>query len=167
MDHIVCSLGNRLQGINQKAESFIIAMGGFLILLFLSGVFLDVASRVLGFTISWMQEITTFIFVWAVFLGASIIFKQGALYTIDIFPKTLPVGILKLVSVTIICIEAICIFMVLKYGLEIAVMGIGRVSQPSGIRIVYAFASIPISAAFMVLFLAEIVLNLFIKQDGK
>jgi len=145
-------------------ESCITWIGGFLILLFLSGVFIDVATRILGFTIAWMQEITTFIFVWAVFLGAAVVYRQGILYTITILPKAFPAGILRFIRVIVIGINFFALYILLVYGFELSIMGIGRTSQPSGVRIVYAFASIPLSAAFMALFSIEITLNLFSSQ---
>jgi TRAP-type C4-dicarboxylate transport system permease small subunit len=153
------SLEKKLQRFNEKAESAIIALGGFLILLFLAGVVLDVASRIYGYSISWMQEITTFIFVWTVFLGSSVIYKKGALYTINILPKRTPKVILRILEILVIVANAFCISILLYYGYELSAMGIGRVSQPSGIRIVYAFASIPVAAAFMTLFTLEIVMR--------
>jgi TRAP-type C4-dicarboxylate transport system permease small subunit len=157
----------KLQRFNEKAESFIVALGGLLILLFLAGVVFDVASRIYGYSISWMQEITTFIFVWTVFLGASVIYKKGALYTIDILPKRTPPVVLRMLEILAVIVNAFCVFILLYYGYELAVMGIGRVSQPSGIRIVYAFASIPVSAAFMTLFTLEIVVRLIAGSAGR
>jgi TRAP-type C4-dicarboxylate transport system permease small subunit len=107
------------------------------------------------------------VFVWAVFLGATVIFRQGIMYTIDILPESLPAGINRTLRLLVVLIDAFFIFVVFRFGVDLAVMGVGRISQPSGIRIVYAFASIPISAAFMVLFLGEIALRNLMPKEGR
>lgn len=144
---------------NDAVHKALQGIGGLLIFLFLAGVFTDVTVRIFGYSIDWMQEITTFIFIWACFLGVPAVFRKGHLYTIDLIPKSIPPRIQWVLRGVVLILTACFIWYFLYYGIQLSLMGIHRTSQPSNVRIVYAFAAIPVSGFLFLLFYIETLIH--------
>ncbi len=130
-----------------------------LIVLFVSmllcGVLQIVARFVLHTPIAWSEEMLTYSFVWSSFLGASLAVDQLAHFNVDIFilhfPRKLARAVLYLVWGIMLWFDA---FLVYK-GTILAQLNIVQMMDVLPISMMWAYASLPVSAAFMFVHTAE------------
>ncbi|MDR0540392.1 MAG: TRAP transporter small permease subunit [Spirochaetaceae bacterium] len=59
---------NKVIGILQKAQ---IAAGGLFLTVFLIAVVIQIASRYIGVSVIWTEDVSLYSFIWAVFMGAA------------------------------------------------------------------------------------------------
>ncbi len=142
------AFGNRLQ----KAQTF---FGIFVVVSFFAFVTLDVAARTLHRPVIWAQEMAVFSYIWAVLTGSGIALRKGTHFRIDLllnmFPRVMQ-NVLNVVSSLLIGVFA---WLMIGPGLRFALMGIKRVSNPSGIPLIYPSIAFPICGVFFGYYLLE------------
>ncbi len=111
---------------------------------------LQIFSRfILHAPIAWSEELLTYSFVWSSFIGASLAIDQLAHFNVDIFihhfPEKLAKFVLYLVWLTMLWFTA---FLVYK-GTILAQLNVVQTMDVLPFSMVWAYASIPVSAAFM------------------
>jgi TRAP-type C4-dicarboxylate transport system permease small subunit len=131
--------------------ALILASTCFLVMTFL--VFLQIVSRVADYSISWTEELSRFLFIWATLLGISIGVKQRFLISFSMIKETLPKLIQRYLNVLIdILILGFAIILII-YGIEL----VGKVSQQlsSAMRVSmsYVYLVVPISGTFILIHL--------------
>ena len=78
-----------------RAERFFVranqAVIGAMMVVMFALVFTNVVTRyVLGFSIAWAEEVSSFLMIWITYLGAGLALRQGRLVAIDLFQDMLP-----------------------------------------------------------------------------
>jgi len=111
---------------------------------------LQIFSRfILHAPIAWSEELLTYSFVWSSFIGASLAVDQLAHFNVDIFIHHFPEKIAKfalyIVWLTMLWFTA---FLVYK-GTILAQLNIVQTMDVLPFSMVWAYASIPVSAVFM------------------
>ncbi|MFQ3622536.1 MAG: TRAP transporter small permease subunit [Acetobacteraceae bacterium] len=117
----------------------------------------QVAGReVLGVPALWTQEAALLLFTWCVFLGSAVAVRRSAHYVCEVLPPSMPRGraCLKLVGDAGIAVGAVVLFW---GGLGFAEIGLFRDLETLGIAEAWQMAALPVGAALMLLFLAEVV----------
>lgn len=107
----------------------------------------------------WTEEISRLCLAWLVFLGAALAVRRHEHFLIDVIPARAAERIRKPLQLTIIVITALGALVLLIGGLQFAMTGAARVSTTSGIRLVWAYASMPVAGLSMLVFLAELALR--------
>lgn len=146
---------NRVKHASIQLENLLLLIGAFLIIGFFSGVVLDVGSRIAGKPIDWLQEASTVVFVWTCLLGAPVVYRRNALYRIDLLPARGGGRIPILLNGITLVFEGLFIWVLLRYGASLALLGMDRVSQPSGMPMILGFAALPVAGLAFSLFYAE------------
>ena len=143
----IVSIGNKLENIQ-------VFVGIFCVVSFFAFVTLDVFARTIVQPIISAQEIAIFSYVWAVFMGSGIAFRKDSHFKIDFLLNMLPK--FKFVfSMINSLLAAVFIYLLIGPGLDFALMGIKRVSNPSGIPMIVPTIAIPIAGLFFLYFLVE------------
>lgn len=153
----VVAMWDRLNGMIKWVEKWA------LIILFVGMLFcggLQIFARfILHAPISWSEELLTYAFVWSSFLGASLAVDQLAHFNVDIFihhfPPKFARFVLYLVWLTMLWFTA---FLTYK-GAILAQLNIVQTMDVLPLSMVWAYASIPVSAAFMFVHTADKVLT--------
>ena len=123
-----------------------------LLAVFVTILFVQIVSRqVFGYSIAWSEELSTYMFVWFVFFGASYAAKLGAHNRVSIqfapFPKTV-----KLVSETIADLFWLAFniyFIYLSFDFVFFKMNTFWTSQTLGVPMKYFYMILPIAFTLM------------------
>lgn len=129
-------------------------------------ILLQIISRsLLGSSFSWTEELTRFLFIWIVFLGAGIAFKHGSHISIEVFFNKLPPKV-KMIVQSLVAVLCVIFFVVLFIkGVEITANSMGQVSPGLGIPMGYVYLVIPISGVLQMLNLIDV--SILFAKTGK
>lgn len=140
-----------------KLERFELALGSTLLAVIVVSVLLDVVFREAGVPILWVEDFTRFIFLWTLFFGASIGYRRGTHYRIELLPAATPFWVIRVFEVLVFLCEIVFIGLLLIDGYKFALLAKDRVAMPSGMPIIYQVISIPLAAVFMLYYWFELV----------
>ena len=143
-----------------KIEDFITAVckvvGGLSVFIFVMVIFLQVVLRnAFKMPIIWANDVAVISFVWATFIGSACAVRKRSHYTVELIPAKFAKTnkILDLIG----DISGFIFFYVLiRYGIHYAQLGLRRMSTSMNIPMAYFFACIPVSAVFMMIFNADV-----------
>lgn len=107
-----------------------------------SRVFFPSLSRI------WTEELTRFLFIYAIAFAAPLAMKQAAYVNIDLIDK-LPVRIVILVKIVVEIMIAALFLLVFYYGIRFTMLGIHQRAPTIKIPMAAVFVSIPIMGALM------------------
>ncbi len=145
----------KLVSIGNKIESVQIFIGIFCVTSFLVFITLDVAARSILKPIVSAQEFAVFSYIWAVFTGGTIAYRKDSHFKIDAIVNHLPKRIQSIFNVIDSIFGMIFVYLLIGPGLEFALMGIKRVSNPSGVPLIVPTIAIPFCGLFLLFFLVE------------
>ena len=115
-------------------------------------VFIQIASRTAGNSLSWSEELARYLTIWVTFIGASYGFRFGTHIGVDAFKQWLPFRAERVVDlVSNVIVAFICILM-MKYSIQIIVnvhLKFHQVSPAMRMPIWIAYLALPVGYAFM------------------
>ena len=105
----------------------------------------------------WTLDLAQLLFVWSIFIGAGIAFRQSAHYVVDLWPKEGHLGWIP--ALTAFIASVIVAYVLIRHGVEMVDLMARRKSQSLGISRSWYFVPIPICGALIGLALLEQVQN--------
>jgi len=138
-------LSKNINGISMISGNFFIILGLILI-------FLEVILRyVFNFGFRWVEEITTFSFVYVAFLGSSIVLKEESHMRIDVFLKMFSERFRSKIEL-FIAVMIIAFLFVLSYeGIMLVKVGLEAKAPASQISMALPYFAIPLGSIFMLI----------------
>ena len=102
----------------------------------------------------WTEEMARFLFVWMIMLGANVGIREGAHFTVDLWPSLPPRGAaaLDLVSGLFVLVFA---FVFLWWGWEFTEFALNRISELAELPLWIIHIPWPITGATWLLFMGE------------
>lgn len=144
----------KMVSVGNKIESIQLFIGIFCIVSFFVFVALDVFARTILYPIIWAQEVAIFSYIWAVFMGSGLAIRKDTHFKIDFLLNLLPS--MKIVFEFLnLALATVFVYLLVGPGLTFALMGIKRLSNPSGIPLIFPSISIPICGLFFLYFIVE------------
>ena len=144
-----------IKRINAAVESVISRVLLILIVALITVVTIQVLNRwFFQSPLLWTVDVSLLLLVWSVLLGAALGVRHGAHYVVDVLPRSNS-GLLKALDVMI---HVIIISMGLVYAVEgyrYAMAGGRRLLGMTGIRAIWAMASMPVYGVLSVSFILE------------
>jgi TRAP-type C4-dicarboxylate transport system permease small subunit len=144
----------KLVSVGNKIESIQLFIGIFCVVSFFVFVALDVFARTIVYPIIWAQEVAIFSYIWAVFMGSGIAIRKDTHFKIDFLLNMLP-SMKIAFEVANLALTAVFVYLLIGPGLDFALMGIKRLSNPSGIPLIVPSIAIPICGLFFLYFIVE------------
>jgi len=139
----------------------------FLVILLLSTVAVDVFLRsFLNYPIMGAQEVATWSFVWMIFMGGAAAFRSDSHFRMDYIENAVKGNKKKGVIVLIYIIVLLVASIIVKSGYDFSLMGLKRLSRPSGIVMFYLFISMPICGISLIIFSIEKLLLTFSNKSS-
>jgi TRAP-type C4-dicarboxylate transport system permease small subunit len=142
-----------------RLELILMMVCGILCLGFCSSVICDIVTRTIGHPWLWLQEVTSTLFIYAIFLGAAVATRRNDhLYLTALSdamhgtPRLIVEVIIRLVVISV----ALCL---IYFGYINYIRGFGSFRLPSGTPIASLYAIIPLSGALIALFSVEQLIN--------
>lgn len=134
----------------QKTTEIFVAL---LLMVMTCLVFTNVLTRyVFHFAIAWSEEISRFLMVWIVFVGAALAYKEDAHMGLDIVVKALPKKTAQVIAVIVDLAVIYCLYLMLTGGYELTASMIRWKAPASGLAYSWKFASVVISGVMMELY---------------
>ncbi len=142
-----------------KLELVLMMLCGLLCFGFSVSVLCDIVTRTIGHPWLWLQEVTSTLFIYAIFIGAAVATRRNDhLYLTAISealhgtPRLLVEIVIRLVVLGVAC----CL---IWFGYINYLRGFGSFRLPSGTPIASLYAAIPIAGLLIALFTVEQLVN--------
>jgi TRAP-type C4-dicarboxylate transport system permease small subunit len=142
-----------------RLELILMILCGVLCFGFSMSVTADIVTRTIGHPWLWLQEVTSTLFIYAIFLGAAVATRRNDhLYLTAISESMhgLPRLIVEVTLRVVVLAVAACL---ICYGYQNFLRGFGSFRLPSGTPIASLYAVIPLSGLLIALFTIEQLVN--------
>lgn len=140
-------------------EMVLMIIGGLILLGFSMSVCADITTRIIGRPWLWLQEVTSTLFVYGIFIGAATATRRNDHLYLTAIAESMhgkPRLIAELVIRLIVLVVATCL---IYYGYLNYLRGFGSFRLPSNTPIASLYAAIPISGVLIALFTIEQIVN--------
>ena len=131
-------------------------------------VTLQIISRYTALIPSWIwtEELSRFLFIWMVMLGAMIGVREGSHFEVDVWPELRPraAALLRIVSNSFVLVFALVF---VGWGIAFVRFGWNQNSELAELPMTYIFAAWPVAGLTWVLFLGESFVANFRILSGK
>jgi len=140
-------------------EWILMVLCGFLLLGFSVSVCCDIATRLLGSPWLWLQEVTSRLFVYGIFLGTAAATRRNDHLYLTAFAEALT-GRRRTIAECVIRLVVLGVALILVYyGFINYLRGFGSFRLPSNTPIASLYAAIPLCGALVALFTIEQIVN--------
>ena len=140
-------------------EALLMTLCGVLLFGFSLSVCCDIATRLIGSPWLWLQEVTSTLFIYAIFLGAAVATRRNDHLYLTAFAEALH-GRARMAAELVIRVIVLCVaFVLIYYGYLNYLRGFGSFRLPSNTPIASLYAAIPLSGVLIALFTIEQILN--------
>jgi TRAP-type C4-dicarboxylate transport system permease small subunit len=131
-------------------------------------VTLQIVSRYTDLIPSWIwtEELSRFLFIWMVMLGAMIGVREGTHFEVDLWPdlNPRPAALLRIVSHAFVLVFALVF---VWWGIEFVKFGWNQSSELAELPMVFIFSAWPVAGITWVVFLGESFVDNFRVLLGK
>ena len=142
-----------------KLELVLMMICGILCFGFSLSVMFDILTRSIGHPWLWLQEVTSTLFIYAIFIGAAVATRRNDHLYLTAISEALH-GTPRLIVEIVIRIVVLGVaFCLIWFGYINYLRGFGSFRLPSGTPIASLYAAIPFSGALIALFTIEQLVN--------
>jgi TRAP-type C4-dicarboxylate transport system permease small subunit len=142
-----------------RLELILMIMCGALCFSFSLSVMFDIVTRTIGHPWLWLQEVTSTLFIYAIFIGAAVATRRNDHLYLTAISEAMH-GIPRLIAEVIIRLVVLGVALCLIYfGYINFIRGFGSFRLPSGTPIASLYAAIPLAGALIGLFTVEQLVN--------
>ena len=134
-----------------KLELVLMIVCGLLCFGFSLSVTADIVTRTIGHPWLWLQEVTSTLFIYAIFVGAAVATRRNDHLYLTAISEAMH-GVPRLIVLAV----ALCL---IRYGYLNYLRGFGSFRLPSGTPIASLYAVIPLSGVLIALFTVEQIVN--------
>ena len=142
-----------------RLEMILMMLCGILCFGFSMSVTADIVTRTIGHPWLWLQEVTSTLFIYAIFIGAAVATRRNDHLYLTAIAEAMhgtPRLIVEIVlRIVVLCVAACLIW----YGYLNYLRGFGSFRLPSGTPIASRYAIIPLSGLLIALFTVEQLVN--------
>jgi TRAP-type C4-dicarboxylate transport system permease small subunit len=142
-----------------KLELILMMLCGLLCFGFSLSVMSDIVTRTIGHPWLWLQEVTSTLFIYAIFIGAAVATRRNDHLYLTAISEALhgtPRLIVEIVIRVVVLGVAFCL---IWFGYINYIRGFGSFRLPSGTPIASLYAAIPIAGLLIALFTIEQLVN--------
>jgi TRAP-type C4-dicarboxylate transport system permease small subunit len=142
-----------------RLELILMMLCGLLCLGFSLSVMFDIVTRTIGHPWLWLQEVTSTLFIYAIFIGAAVATRRNDHLYLTAISEALH-GAPRLVVEIIIRLVVLGVaFCLIWFGYINYLRGFGSFRLPSGTPIASLYAAIPLAGLLIALFTIEQLVN--------
>lgn len=148
------------EAIGSIAEKIVVALVGLLLVMVFFNVF---ARYILKVGIGWAEELSMLLFVWVIFLGTYLALRKKAHLALVFIIRRLPSNLAAVSRYVILVLSLMLVAAVFVGGVGFVcnTISLAQKTPMLGISAAWAYASIPISFALMIM---EILKAIILKQ---
>jgi len=142
-----------------KLELILMMLCGLLCFGFSLSVMFDIVTRTIGHPWLWLQEVTSTLFIYAIFIGAAVATRRNDHLYLTAISDALHGTPRLLVEILIRIVVLGVAFCLIWFGYINYLRGFGSFRLPSGTPIASLYAAIPLSGVLIGLFTIEQLVN--------
>jgi TRAP-type C4-dicarboxylate transport system permease small subunit len=142
-----------------KLELVLMILCGLLCFGFSLSVTADIVTRTIGRPWLWLQEVTSTLFVYAIFIGAAVATRRNDHLYLTAISEAMHGTPRLIVEIIIRFVVLGVAFCLIYFGYINYIRGFGSFRLPSGTPIASLYAAIPLSGALIALFTVEQLMN--------
>jgi len=142
-----------------KLELGLMVVCGLLCLGFSLSVMFDIVTRTIGHPWLWLQEVTSTLFIYAIFIGAAVATRRNDHLYLTAISEALHGTPRLIVEIVIRLVVLAVAFCLIWFGYINYLRGFGSFRLPSGTPIASLYAVIPLSGILIALFTVEQLVN--------
>jgi len=142
-----------------KLELVLMVLCGVLCFGFSLSVTADVLTRTIGHPWLWLQEATSTLFIYAIFLGAAVATRRNDHLYLTAISESMHGMSRLIVEITLRIVVLAVAACLIWYGYQNYLRGFGSFRLPSGTPIASLYAVIPLSGVLIALFSIEQLVN--------
>ena len=142
-----------------RLELILMILCGTLCFGFSLSVTADIVTRTIGHPWLWLQEVTSTLFIYAIFIGAAVATRRNDHLYLTAIAEAMhgaPRIIVEIAIRIVVLGVAVCL---IRYGYQNYLRGFGSFRLPSGTPIASLYAIIPLSGVLIALFTIEQLVN--------
>ena len=142
-----------------RLELILMMICGLLCFGFSLSVMFDIVTRTIGHPWLWLQEVTSTLFIYAIFIGAAVATRRNDHLYLTAISEALhgtPRLIIEIIIRLVVLGVAFCL---IWFGYINYLRGFGSFRLPSGTPIASLYAAIPLAGALIALFTVEQLVN--------
>ena len=140
-------------------ERIVMMLCGICLTGFVTSVFFDIVTRTIGRPWLWLQEVTSTLFIYAIFVGAAVATRRNDHLYLTAISEAMH-GTPRLIVEIIIRLVVLGVaFCLIYFGYINYIRGFGSFRLPSGTPIASLYAAIPLSGVLIALFTVEQLVN--------
>jgi len=144
-------------------ERLLMILCGLLCFGFSLSVTADIVTRTIGHPWLWLQEVTSTLFIYAIFIGAAVATRRNDHLYLTAISEAMHGMPRLVVEITIRLVVLGVAFCLIRYGYLNYLRGYGSFRLPSGTPIASLYAVIPLSGLLIGLFTIEQMVNGIVK----
>jgi TRAP-type C4-dicarboxylate transport system permease small subunit len=142
-----------------RLELILMIICGFLCFGFSLSVTADIVTRTIGHPWLWLQEVTSTLFIYAIFIGAAVATRRNDHLYLTAISEAMHGRsrlVVEIVTRMVVLGVACCL---IRYGYQNFLRGFGSFRLPSGTPIASLYVVIPLSGVLVALFTIEQIAN--------
>jgi TRAP-type C4-dicarboxylate transport system permease small subunit len=140
-------------------EQWLMVVCGVTLLGFSTSVICDIVTRTIGHPWLWLQEVTSTLFIYAIFVGAAVATRRNDHLYLTAISDALHGTPRLIVEIVIRLVVLGVAFCLIWFGYINYLRGFGSFRLPSGTPIASLYAAIPIAGVLIALFTIEQLVN--------
>jgi TRAP-type transport system small permease protein len=105
--------------------------------------------------IAWTEQVSNMLFVWTVFLGSAVLYREKLHIGVDMFVNMLPARLSGIAFWAIETANLVFIVVLFIYGLKLSIDVLPQTTGALDISPAFYYFSAPVSCALMILFFIE------------
>lgn len=138
---------------------------GILLITMVTVIFAQVISRfVFNSPLSWSEELARYLFIWIIFIGASVAVREKAHFGIDFFVELFPNNLQKIMEYVSYLSMIIFAGVMIIYGIEMVKWTHMQISPSLHIHMSLPNLAIPVSGMLICI---NVIFNMFTKKGYK
>jgi TRAP-type C4-dicarboxylate transport system permease small subunit len=142
-----------------RLELILMMLCGILCFGFSMSVTADIVTRTIGHPWLWLQEVTSTLFIYAIFIGAAVATRRNDHLYLTAISEAMHGTPRLIVEITLRAVVLGVAFCLIWYGYLNYLRGFGSFRLPSGTPIASLYAVIPVSGVLIALFTVEQLAN--------
>ena len=142
-----------------RLELVLMIICGLLCFGFSLSVTADIVTRTIGYPWLWLQEVTSTLFIYAIFIGAAVATRRNDHLYLTAISESLHGRARLTVEIIIRVVVLGVAFCLIWFGYINYLRGFGSFRLPSGTPIASLYAAIPFAGALVALFTVEQLIN--------
>ncbi|SHL93175.1 TRAP transporter small permease [Bradyrhizobium lablabi] len=142
-----------------RLELFLMIVCGVLCFGFSLSVTADIVTRTIGHPWLWLQEVTSTLFIYAIFIGAAVATRRNDHLYLTAISEAMHGTPRMIVEIMIRIVVLGVAFCLIYFGYINYIRGFGSFRLPSGTPIASLYAAIPFAGALIALFTVEQLVN--------